>query len=98
MTTKLKAEGSRSEGVEARSKRPSRVGPKGQVVIPKDLRASLQIEPGDEVTFWLGADGEHVEIRRARSDRPLRGRYKGRDLTGELLRERARDRRREDAK
>ena len=36
-----------------------KVGPEGQVVIPKDLRDVLGIEPGDEVTFWR--DGDHLE-------------------------------------
>ncbi len=38
-----------------------KVGPKGQVVIPKDLRDEFGIEPGDEVTFWR--DGDRVAIR-----------------------------------
>lgn len=98
MTTQLKAERHHGERPRHRHPRPSRVGPKGQVVIPKALRESLQIEPGDEVTFWLGEDGDHVTIRRARSDRPLRGRFTGSGATEELLAERARDRQREDAR
>ena len=71
-----------------------RVGPKGQVVIPKDLRDVLGIEPGDEVTFWR--DGDHVAVRSVRSARPLRGRFAASPLVDELDRERAADRARED--
>jgi AbrB family looped-hinge helix DNA binding protein len=70
-----------------------RVGPKGQVVIPKDLRDRLGIEPGDEVDFWL--DGDHVAVRLIGHRRPLRGRFRGAGLAEELERERAADRRRE---
>ncbi len=72
-----------------------RVGPKGQVVIPKDLRDRLGIEPGDEVNFWLHDD--HVAVRLAGHRRPLRGRFPGSRLTHELGRERAADRAREAA-
>ena len=71
-----------------------RVGPKGQVVIPKDLRDALGIEPGDEVSFWR--DGDHVVVRPVRQVPPLRGRFAGSALTIELERERQADRRRED--
>jgi len=66
-----------------------RVGTKGQVVIPKDLRDELGIEPGDEVTFWR--HGDHVAVRLAGRRRPLRGRFRGSPLTDELERERAAD-------
>ncbi|MBW3576433.1 MAG: AbrB/MazE/SpoVT family DNA-binding domain-containing protein [Actinobacteria bacterium] len=70
-----------------------KVGPKGQVVIPKDLREQLGIAPGDEVTFWR--EGDHVAVRPARSQRPLHGRYAGRRLVEILEAERDADRRRE---
>jgi AbrB family looped-hinge helix DNA binding protein len=70
-----------------------RVGPKGQVVIPKQLRDELGIEPGDEVTFWL--DGDHVALRPTQHRRPLRGRFHSSRLTDELERERHADRARE---
>jgi AbrB family looped-hinge helix DNA binding protein len=73
----------------------SRVGPKGQVVIPKALRDELGIEPGDEVDFWLADD--HVAVKPADLRRPLRGRFRRGGLSGELLRQRQADRAREDA-
>lgn len=72
-----------------------RVGPKGQVVIPKELRDALGIEPGDEVSFWRHDD--HVAVRPTSMRRPLRGRFAGSSLVDELERERAADRRREAA-
>jgi AbrB family looped-hinge helix DNA binding protein len=70
-----------------------RVGPKGQVVIPKELRDQLDLRPGDEVTFWR--DGDHVAVRRAVPTTPLRGRFAGRPLIATLEEERERDRARE---
>ncbi|MDN5747890.1 MAG: AbrB/MazE/SpoVT family DNA-binding domain-containing protein [Pseudonocardia sp.] len=64
----------------------SRVGPKGQVVIPQQLRVELGIHPGDEVEMWL--DGDHVALRPVAEARPLRGRYRGEDLVGDLMAER----------
>jgi len=58
-----------------------RVGAKGQVVIPKELRDELGIEPGDEVSFWRHDD--HVAVRPA-GRAELRGRFRGRDLTARL--------------
>jgi AbrB family looped-hinge helix DNA binding protein len=70
-----------------------RVGPKGQVVIPKELRDQLDLQPGDEVTFWR--EGDHVAVRRAEPATPLRGRFSRRPLVATLEAERARDRARE---
>jgi AbrB family looped-hinge helix DNA binding protein len=69
-----------------------RVGPKGQVVIPKDLRDELGIEPGDEVNFWRHED--HVAVRPV-GRAELRGRFRGRQLTATLEAERQADRARE---
>ena len=66
-----------------------RVGPKGQVVIPKELRDELGIEPGDEVSFWR--HGDHVAVRPA-GRVELRGRFRGSGLTELLEAERAADR------
>ena len=71
-----------------------RVGPKGQVVIPKDLRDELGIEPGDEVNFWRHED--HVALRPTHARPTLRGRFRGSDLSGALEAERRADRARED--
>jgi AbrB family looped-hinge helix DNA binding protein len=48
-----------------------KVGAKGQVVLPKDIRDRLGIRPGDEVT--VDEDGEEIRIRRADTSAPLRG-------------------------
>ena len=40
-----------------------KVGPKGQVVIPRAMRKSLKIEPGSEVTFQLEDDRIVVKKR-----------------------------------
>jgi AbrB family looped-hinge helix DNA binding protein len=69
-----------------------RVGPKGQVVIPKELRDELGIEPGDEVNFWRHED--HVAVRPV-GRAELRGRFRGRQLTATLEAERHADRARE---
>lgn len=46
-----------------------KVGPKGQVVIPKPVRDELDIQPGDEVLVDA-VDGE-ARVRRPRSKRLL---------------------------
>jgi AbrB family looped-hinge helix DNA binding protein len=70
-----------------------RVGPKGQVVIPKELRDALGIEPGDEVSFWYHDD--HIAVRPTSHRRALRGRFAGSALTDELSAQRAADRERD---
>jgi AbrB family looped-hinge helix DNA binding protein len=60
----------------------SRVGPKGQVVIPKAMRESLGIAPGDEVDFSLEDDVVRVQLRRGRQS--LRGQFAGLGLTATL--------------
>jgi AbrB family looped-hinge helix DNA binding protein len=69
------------------------VDAKGQVVIPKELRDELGIEPGDEVTFWR--EGDHVAVRPARHRPALRGHLAGTDLVEVLIAERTTDRVRE---
>jgi AbrB family looped-hinge helix DNA binding protein len=70
-----------------------RVGAKGQVVIPKELRDELGIEPGDEVTFWR--HGDHVAVRPADTAESLRGRFAGLGLGAALDAERTSERARE---
>lgn len=59
-----------------------KVGPKGQVVIPKQIRDALGIEPGDEVECTL--DGRAVRIVAARSTGSLMGSFRGMPLTQAL--------------
>ena len=70
----------------------TRVGPKGQVVIPKELRDAFGFEPGTEVVAWI--EGDHVALRPVTRGRPLRGRYQGSPLVSELERGRREDRER----
>ena len=67
-----------------------RVGPKGQVVIPKHLRDALGLHPGDEVDFEI--DGTKITIEPRRERPSMRGRFKGSGLTKGLLEDRARER------
>lgn len=55
-----------------------RVGPKGQVVLPKALRDELGIRPGDEVDVTRQDDG--LVVRRARSGSRLFRRLAGAEL------------------
>jgi AbrB family looped-hinge helix DNA binding protein len=61
-----------------------KVGPKGQVVLPKRIRELLGIRPGDAVTVDE-IEGE-IRIRKAQATTGLRGLLKGTDadLVGSL--------------
>ncbi|MGI9029779.1 MAG: AbrB/MazE/SpoVT family DNA-binding domain-containing protein [Ilumatobacteraceae bacterium] len=59
-----------------------RVGPKGQVVIPKPMREALGIEPGDEVEFDLG--DRCVQVRPRRPAGSLKGLLAGHCLVEAL--------------
>ncbi|GIV00221.1 MAG: hypothetical protein KatS3mg014_1836 [Actinomycetota bacterium] len=67
----------------------SRVGPKGQVVIPKELRERLGIRPGDEVVFSLLERGVLVEP--VTTERGLRGAFRGAGLVETLEAEHRRE-------
>lgn len=77
-----------------------KMGPKGQVVVPKEMRDELGLAPGDEVTFERG-DGE-IRVRKARTkDEIIDGLLgalagPGKPLTEALIESRRRDRERED--
>ncbi len=78
------------------SGRTQRVGAKGQVVIPIEVREQLGIQPGDQMRFWI--DGDHLAAALTQStatDLPLRGRFAGSELTGDLKKARAEERARE---
>ena len=78
----------------------SRVGPKGQVVLPKGVRDKLGIRPGDEVV--VEETGGEARVRRVETDKGLRGLLKRGDPIArleaehrrELERDTARERRR----
>jgi AbrB family looped-hinge helix DNA binding protein len=59
-----------------------RVGPKGQVVIPKKMRDKLGLEPGDDVEFTLDQGG--VRVQRARPQRARMGLLAGHRLVEAL--------------
>jgi AbrB family looped-hinge helix DNA binding protein len=66
-----------------------RVGAKGQVVIPKDLRERTGLHPGADVEFEL--DGQRLSIRAA-GDRPgLGGRFARSGMAQRLLEDRSRE-------
>ena len=73
-----------------------RVGPKGQVVIPKAIRDQLGIVPGDEVI--VTQDGRAIRIVAAASLEDLKGAFAGSPMLEDLEEERRRDREREERK
>lgn len=79
-----------------------KVGPKGQVVLPKAMRERLGIHPGDEVRFDEG-DGE-ITVRKAETKAEILARLTGSlpetgiDPLVVLMEEKRRDREREERK
>jgi AbrB family looped-hinge helix DNA binding protein len=67
----------------------ARIGPKGQVVIPKALRDHVGLHPGDEVDFDQRGD-EIVIVARA-EPRRLGGRFAQSGMPERLLADRARE-------
>ncbi len=68
-----------------------RIGAKGQVVIPKDIRDQAQLHPGDEVDVEL-RDGAIVLVAQ-RKPAALGGRFAASGMAARLLEDRARERR-----
>ena len=66
-----------------------RIGAKGQVVIPKDIRDRAHLHPGDEVDFEL-RNGEVVLVARRRPA-ALGGRFSKSGMAARLLENRARE-------
>lgn len=66
-----------------------RMGAKGQVVIPKDMRERVGLGPGADVDFEPRDDG--IVVRRADSRSSLRGRFSGSGMAGRLLEDRKRE-------
>jgi AbrB family looped-hinge helix DNA binding protein len=66
-----------------------KMGAKGQVVIPKDLREQANLGPGDDVAFERIDDG--IVIRRTGDRPPLRGRFAKSGMAARLLEDRHRE-------
>jgi AbrB family looped-hinge helix DNA binding protein len=67
----------------------SRVGAKGQVVIPKWIRDQAQLHPGDEVEFEL--EDRHIVITARRASRSFGGRFGRSGMAARLLEDRGRE-------
>ncbi|CAN5856724.1 hypothetical protein BH23ACT2_BH23ACT2_20460 [soil metagenome] len=65
----------------------TRVGTKGQVVIPKALRDRVCLHPGDEVDFELQGDTLVLTVRKRPTH--LGGRFGGSGMAARLLHDRA---------
>jgi AbrB family looped-hinge helix DNA binding protein len=68
-----------------------KMGAKGQVVIPKELRDKAGLGPGDSVTFEPVDDG--IVVKRSGASPQLRGRFSRSGMAARLLEDRRRERR-----
>lgn len=68
-----------------------RVGAKGQVVIPKDIRDAVGLQPGAEVDFERDGEAVRVVAAGVSATRQLRGRYAASGMACALLADRARE-------
>lgn len=66
-----------------------KMGAKGQVVIPKELREQAGLGPGSDVDFERVDDG--IVVRRADPRSTLRGRFSGSGMATRLLEDRRRE-------
>ncbi len=66
-----------------------KMGTKGQVVIPKELREQIGIGPGDDVAFEPVEDG--IVVRRVGGRAPLRGRFAESGMAARLLADRGKE-------
>jgi AbrB family looped-hinge helix DNA binding protein len=66
-----------------------RIGAKGQVVIPKELRESAGLLPGTDVEFEL--EGKQVAVRAASRRPALSGRFAASGMAARLLDDHARE-------
>ena len=77
---------------------PVRLGDRGRLVLPAEIRRALELEAGDELVARLDDEGVRLVSRRtlARQARGSLARLApGRDLVAELLEERRREAERE---
>jgi AbrB family looped-hinge helix DNA binding protein len=65
----------------------TRVGPKGQVVIPKEIRDLASLHPGDEVDIEL--QGDTIVVTPRRWPAQLAGRFARSGMAARLLEDRA---------